>query len=96
MRILFANHTGAWSGAEVSLLRVIAGLRGSHAVSVACPDGRARSPTRVREAGVELLPLPAVDASLRIHPVQTPVGRGAARRRRPGARARLATDAART
>jgi glycosyltransferase involved in cell wall biosynthesis len=28
----------------------------------------------VRAAGVKLLPLPAVDASLRIHPVQTPVG----------------------
>ena len=25
MRILFANHTGAWSGAEVSLMRVLAG-----------------------------------------------------------------------
>jgi glycosyltransferase involved in cell wall biosynthesis len=73
MRILFANHTGAWSGAEVSLLRLIAGLRGSHAVSVACP-GEGPLADAVREAGVDLVPLPAVDASLRIHPLQTPVG----------------------
>jgi glycosyltransferase involved in cell wall biosynthesis len=73
MRILFANHTGAWSGAEVSLLRVIAGLRDSHAVSVACPEEGPLAGA-VREAGVDLLPLPAVDASLRLHPVQTPVG----------------------
>jgi glycosyltransferase involved in cell wall biosynthesis len=75
MRILFANHTGAWSGAEVSLMRVIAGLREAHDVCVACPsDGPLRD--AVERAGVERLPLPAVDASLRVHPVQTPLGVG--------------------
>jgi glycosyltransferase involved in cell wall biosynthesis len=75
MRILFANHTGACSGAEVSLMRVIAGLRAAHDVGVACPsDGPLRD--AVDHAGVERLPLPAVDASLRVHPVQTPIGLG--------------------
>jgi glycosyltransferase involved in cell wall biosynthesis len=75
MRILFANHTGAWSGAEVSLMRVIAGLRDAHDVCVACPSS---GPLRdaMDRAGIEHLPLPAVDASLRLHPVQTPVGLG--------------------
>ncbi len=73
MRILFANHTAAWSGAEVSLMRVLAGLRDAHEVSVACPpDGPLAD--AVDRAGIERLPLPAVDASLRLHPVQTPVG----------------------
>jgi L-malate glycosyltransferase len=75
MRILFANHTGAWSGAEVSLMRVIAGLRDAHDVCVACPsDGPLRD--AVDRAGLEWLPLPMVDASLRLHPVQTTVGLG--------------------
>ncbi len=73
MRILFANHTGAWSGAEVSLMRVMAGLRDAHEVSVACPPGGPLADA-VDRAHIERLPLPAVDASLRLHPVQTPVG----------------------
>ncbi len=72
MRILFANHTSAWSGAEVSLMRVIAGLR-DHDLGVACPPGGPLA-VAVDSAGIERLPLPAVDASLRLHPVQTPVG----------------------
>ena len=75
MRILFANHTGAWSGAEVSLMRVLAGVRDAHQVTVACPPGGPLADA-VDRAGVEHLPLPAVDASLRVHPVQTPVGLG--------------------
>jgi glycosyltransferase involved in cell wall biosynthesis len=75
MRILFANHTGAWSGAEVSLMRVLAGVRGAHDVTVACPPGGPLAEA-VDRAGVERLPLPAVDASLRVHPLQTPVGVG--------------------
>lgn len=75
MRILFANHTGAWSGAEVSLLRVVSGLRDDHYVCIACPDA-GRLAQEVDRAGIERLSLPAVDASLRLHPLQTPLGLG--------------------
>ena len=73
MRILLANHTSAYSGAEESLLRVVAGLRAEHDVGVACPRraaGRRRSTARASSACA----LPAVDASLRLHPVLTPLG----------------------
>jgi L-malate glycosyltransferase len=73
MRILFANHTSAWSGAEVSLMRVALALRDDHDVSVACPSGGPLADA-VDDAGMRRLRLPAVDASLRLHPVQTPVG----------------------
>jgi glycosyltransferase involved in cell wall biosynthesis len=72
MRILLANHTSAWSGGEVSLMRLLAGLRADHDLCVACPAGTLAD--AVDRAGVDRLPLPAVDASLRLHPVQTPVG----------------------
>jgi L-malate glycosyltransferase len=75
MRVLFANHTSAWSGAEVSLMRVIEGLRDDHDVAVACPDGGPLAEALER-AGVDRLSLPKVDASLRVHPVQTPLGLG--------------------
>lgn len=73
MRILFANHTSAWSGAEVSLMRVVEGLRDDHDVCVACP---AKGPLAdaVDTAEVERQLLPSVDVSLRLHPLQTPMG----------------------
>ena len=73
MRILFANHTGSWSGAEVSLMRVVEGLRRDHEVGVACP---AEGPLReaVERVGVSWLEVPNVDVSLRPHPIHTPVG----------------------
>jgi glycosyltransferase involved in cell wall biosynthesis len=74
MRILFANHTGAWSGAEVSLMRVVQALCDAHDVCVACPSGPLAD--AVDRAGVERQSLPAVDASLRLHAVQTPLGLG--------------------
>jgi len=73
VRILLANHTGAWSGAEVSLMRVVAGLREQHDVAIACPD-EGRLATEVDHAAIERLSIPAVDASLRLHPLQTPAG----------------------
>ena len=39
VRILFVNHTSAWSGAEVSLMRLIEQLRHEHEICVACPPG---------------------------------------------------------
>jgi glycosyltransferase involved in cell wall biosynthesis len=74
MRLLFANHTSAWSGAEVSLIRVVEGLKDDHEVAVACPEGPLAE--AVERTGVPWLRVPKVDASLRVHPVQTPVGLG--------------------
>ena len=73
MRILLANHTGAWSGGEVSLMRLVAGLRADHEIAIACPD-EGRLAREIDAAGVERLSIPAVDASLRLHPIQTPAG----------------------
>lgn len=73
MRILLANHTGAWSGAEVSLMRLVAGLRREHELAIACPDD-GRLPREVDAAGIERMSLPAVDASLKLHPLHTPAG----------------------
>jgi glycosyltransferase involved in cell wall biosynthesis len=75
MRILFANHTGAWSGAEVSLMRVVQALARAHDVCVACPS-RGPLAAAVDRAGVKQLSITAVDLSLRLHPLQTPVGLG--------------------
>jgi glycosyltransferase involved in cell wall biosynthesis len=75
VRILFANHTGAWSGAEVSLMRVVEGLQEEHDLCIACPD-EGRLANEVDRAGIQRLALPAVDASLRLHPLQTPRGVG--------------------
>jgi glycosyltransferase involved in cell wall biosynthesis len=73
VRILLANHTGAWSGAEVSLMRLVAGLREDHDLAIACPD-EGRLAKEIDRAGVQRLSIPAVDASLRLHPLQTPAG----------------------
>ena len=73
MRILFTNHTSSWSGAEVSLIRVLEGLRDEHDLSVACPDGGPLTEA-VERAGAKWLPIPSVDVSLRPHPVHTTAG----------------------
>jgi len=73
VRILLANHTGAWSGGEVSLMRLVMGLRDDHEIAIACPD-EGRLAREVDAAGIERLSIPAVDASLRLHPIQTPAG----------------------
>jgi D-inositol-3-phosphate glycosyltransferase len=73
VRILLANHTGAWSGAEVSLMRLVAGLRDEHELAIACPD-EGRLAREVESAGIERLSLPAVTASLKLHPLHTPAG----------------------
>jgi glycosyltransferase involved in cell wall biosynthesis len=75
MRILFANHTGAWSGGEVSLMRVATTLRADHDVAVACPPSGPLADA-VDRAGIARVPLISVDASLRLHPIQTPLGLG--------------------
>jgi glycosyltransferase involved in cell wall biosynthesis len=73
MRILFVNHTSTAGGAEQGLLRLVDGLKATHTVAVACPrQGAVRE--LVDAAEVEALTIPAFEASLRLHPVHTPVG----------------------
>ncbi len=67
------NHTGASSGAELALMRLVEGLKAEHSVAVACPGDGALAEL-VRAAGVEHFAVPAFEASLRLDPVQTPVG----------------------
>jgi glycosyltransferase involved in cell wall biosynthesis len=92
MRILFTNHTSSWSGAEVSLMRVLEGLRHDHEVSVACPGGGLLTEA-VQRAGARWLPIPPVDVSLRPHPVHTSAG--LARMRAAGAALAWASSEAR-
>jgi glycosyltransferase involved in cell wall biosynthesis len=75
MNILFVNHTGAASGAEFALMRLVHAVRAEHRVAVACP---AVGPLAelVDAAEVERFSVPAFEASLRLHPVRTPVGIG--------------------
>jgi glycosyltransferase involved in cell wall biosynthesis len=73
MRILFVNHTSTVGGAEQGLLRLVNGLKAAHEVAVACP-GTGALRERVEASGVEPLAVPAFEASLRLNPVQTPVG----------------------
>jgi L-malate glycosyltransferase len=75
MRILLANHTSAWSGGEVSLMRLVEALRHDHDLTVACPNDGPLTEA-VERAGVRWLRLPEVTCSLRPHPIQTPVGLG--------------------
>lgn len=70
MRILFVNHTGAASGAEYALLRLVGTIRGEHHVAVACPSGALAD--MLDDAAVQHVPLPAFEPSLRLHPLHTP------------------------
>src|SRR4051794_9169458 len=75
VRILFANHTADWSGAEVALMRLLAQLSADHEYAVACP-----SPGRLAEVldavGHRRFDIPVGDVSLRLDLVQTPLGIG--------------------
>ena len=73
MRILFVNHTAASSGAELALMRLIEALRQGHEVALACP---AHGPLadQADAAGIPRFPVPAFEASMRLHPYHTPVG----------------------
>lgn len=73
MRILFANHTADWSGAEVALMRLLTQLSAEHETAVACP-GEGRLPEILDAAGHRRFAIPAGDVSLRLDPVQTPLG----------------------
>jgi len=72
VKVLYVNHTSATSGGERSLLDLLGGLPYAVSPVVACPPGPLAD--AVRGLGVEWRRLPAIDASLRLHPLHTPAG----------------------
>ncbi len=70
MRVLYVNHTGRVSGGEHSLISLLESLPGQIEPTVACPPGALAE--RVREVGVERVPIQGTDGSLRLHAVRTP------------------------
>lgn len=69
MRVLYANHTSQIGGAERSLLDLLGGLPAEVSPTVACPAGRLIR--AVDDLGLPVMPIPEIDASLRIHPWHT-------------------------
>jgi L-malate glycosyltransferase len=72
MRVLYVNQTGDVSGAERSLLTLIAGLEGAVEPSLACPDGTLAE--LAGEAGIRREPILGTQASFRLHPLHTSRG----------------------
>jgi glycosyltransferase involved in cell wall biosynthesis len=69
MRVLFLNHTSRVSGAERSMLTLLAGLPDEVSSAMACPAGPLAE--SVGELGVPVLAVPEVSGSLRLHPWHT-------------------------
>lgn len=69
MKILFVNHTGLRSGAEESLLSLIAGLPGEVSPVLACSAGPLAN--AAGDLGVPVIALPEIEGSLRLHPLHT-------------------------
>ncbi|MDQ3607845.1 MAG: glycosyltransferase family 4 protein [Actinomycetota bacterium] len=72
MKVLYVNHTSRISGGERSLLDLLGGLPDVVSPVVACPPGPLAE--SVRGLGVQWRRLPAIEASLRLHPLHTPAG----------------------
>jgi len=70
VRVLYVNHTAAVSGAERSLLSLLAALPPTLEAIVAAPPGRLLE--LVEELGVATTPITGTAGSLRLHPVHTP------------------------
>ncbi len=75
MRILYVTHTEGWSGAEAQTARLIAGLADTHEVAIACPS-HGRFAAEADRLGVRWFPIAPVQASFRLHLVQTSQGLG--------------------
>lgn len=74
MRVLYVNHTAEVSGAERSLLSLLAGLPHKMAALVATPRGRLAD--EVQCVGQPTTRIPGTAGSLRLHPVHTPIALG--------------------
>jgi glycosyltransferase involved in cell wall biosynthesis len=72
MRVLYVNQTGQMSGAERSLMSLLAGLGDEVEPVVACPDGELA--TAVEAAGIRREPIAGTQASFRLHPLHTARG----------------------
>ena len=70
MRVLYVNHTAEVSGAECSLLSLLAGLPDTVDSLVATPRGRLD--TEARRLGLATTSIPGTTGSLRLHPLHTP------------------------
>jgi glycosyltransferase involved in cell wall biosynthesis len=66
MRVLYVNHTGLQSGAEIAAIRLLGNLPADVLPIVACPEGPFAQ--AVRDLGITWKPLPAVEASLSLSP----------------------------
>src|SRR3954447_3698972 len=73
LRVLFVSHTGEFSGAEASMLRLLDALPPDVERAVACPpDGRLAA--AVAQRGIEHRPIRGTAVSFRLHPRWTAVG----------------------
>ncbi len=72
LRVLYLNQTAQVSGAERSLLTLIAGLEGEVDAVVVCPEGELSG--EVRALGIEPIPISGTGASFRLHPLHTSRG----------------------
>ena len=70
VRVLFANHTGLVSGAEHSLLTLIAALPRESVAGLACPEGELAE--KARAIGITVYPIQSSAGSLKLHPWRTP------------------------
>jgi L-malate glycosyltransferase len=70
VKVLYVNHTAEVSGAERSLLSLLAALPGTVQPRVAAPRGRLAA--AVGELGVPLDAITGTAGSLRLHPLHTP------------------------
>jgi glycosyltransferase involved in cell wall biosynthesis len=73
MRVLFLNHTGAVSGAEHVMMRLLDHLPVTIERAVACPP-ETRLSEMVRERGTQQYGIPGTDVSFALGPVSTPRG----------------------
>jgi glycosyltransferase involved in cell wall biosynthesis len=69
MKVLHVSHTSVVSGGEHSLLTLLQALPENVECGVACPPGELAD--AVLALGIDVYPLPALSASLRLHPVHT-------------------------
>ncbi len=70
MRVLYVNHTAVLSGAERSLLALLAALPDSVQPLVATPAGELQE--AVEAAGIATANIAGTEGSLRLHPLHTP------------------------
>jgi len=70
VKVLYANHTAEVSGAERSLLDLLAALPSTVAPRVASPPGRLAA--AVEDLGIPTTTITATTGSLRLHPLHTP------------------------